>query len=475
MTDFNQSKLVALVKQLSPEDLKNMVRFLKSPYHNSNKRLGPFFQLICRHYPDFDNKHFTSEKIHKKTYPDRPFNLGIFQGLKADLTRKIQAYLAFEELRQDQQLKKNLSYRGHGRRNGYHIFRNATEQRVKEIEKKGNKLNLRDTQNLLNAYHHLFFHPQTDQEKDIASTYINNGMDCLDCFYFFSKVIYGAELLSQSKIKKQHYEIKLLDKAIHLGQQTHLRNNILFNLYVLAIELLKTEEETIFNKLKLHLFQNGEHIPVEGKMMSITVLINFAIAQINQGNAPYLQELFELNKFRDQANLFLKEDTISAHSFTNVIVNAAACGAFSWAAYFSEKYTLFIHKDIREDTLNLSNAFIDFHKQSYDKVLKSLVTIRNNNMYTNIRVRSLYIRAYYELSLKEIPYTEIAIKEVNNLKVFLRKNEIHKDKKEAYLNFCKICLAMLNSKPKKSIRQMIHKMKQLRFRIWLQNKISSPR
>jgi len=96
-------------------------------------------------------------------------------------------------------------------------------------------------------------------------------------------------------------------------------------------------------------------------------------------------------------------------------------------------------------------------------------------MYTNIRVRSLYIRAYYELSLKEIPYTEIAIKEVNNLKVFLRKNEIHKDKKEAYLNFCKICLAMLNSKPKKSIRQMIHKMKQLRFRIWLQNKISSPR
>ncbi len=473
MSDFKKSRLIALVKKFSPEDLRSMARFLESPYHNSNGRLPGFFRLIRNHYPDFNNKNFTAEKIHTKLYQDRDFNAGIFQGLKADLTRKIQSFLAFEEVKQDQQLKDSLTCKGHGRRDGYHTFIEEAESRIKKIKKKGDKLNLQDVQHLLNTYHSLFFHAQTNQESDIASNYINNGMSYLDCFYFFSKLIYGAELLSQSKIKKQHYEIKLLDNAIKLGKQTALNDNILFNLYVLAVELLKSEKEVTYNKLKSHLFQNADNIPVEGKMMGIVVLVNFAIARLNKGNPLYQQELFELYKFRDHANLFLKEENISAHTFTNVVISAAACGDFSWANYFITKYTPFVDKVLREDTLNLSNAFIHFHKQSYDDVLRSLITIKNKSFNTSIRTRSLYIRTYYELSLNEAPYTELAINELNKLSTYLRKNKTSKVKEEAYLNFRRICIAILNGRPKADLQQMMDNMKPLKFRIWLQEKVKA--
>ena len=195
--------------------------------------------------------------------------------------------------------------------------------------------------------------------------------------------------------------------------------------------------------------------------MGVTVLVNFTIAKINKGNASYLPKLFELNKFRDHNGLFLKEAYISAHTFTNVAINTAACREFAWANYFLKKYATAIHEDLRKDALNLSCAFIHFYQQSYDDVLRSLVTISDNSLYTAIRVRSLYIRAYYELSLTEVPYTEITINEINNLKTFLRKNEVREDRKEAYLNFCKICMDIINLKSKKSIRQMMEKSEEL--------------
>ncbi len=477
MPNFKNAKLTNLIKKLSPDDIKKLSRFLDARYLNSNKKLPDFFAAICKYYPSFEHKKFTSENIYKKAYPKEDFSIHKFRKLKEDLTNRIFYYLAIEELRAAPHFKEKLTIKGLARIEHYNSFRIKAEARIKEMNKKGHAMNLQDLLNLQQTNHDLFFHPQTIQGSDLAEGYINASMDYLDCFYFFSKITYGLQLLSRGKVLKRKYKIRLLDQAINLGKQTALKDNCVFNLYVLVIQLLKSEKEDHFVTLKDFFFGNTQKITKEGKIIGSVILTNFAVSQERNGNANYQKEIFNLYKFRETENLFLQEGSISEQAFINVVITASASGEFKWAKYFMQKYVGFMAIDLREDALKLSNASLNFHKKFYNKVLKLLATIQRKDLSMTIRVRSLRIRTYYEISLKDPTYDDMAWNEINNMQAFIRnnKNKIPDKVEEAYLNFCKICTAILKGKSRAELQKMMDKLKRLKFRIWLQEKVEALR
>ncbi len=479
MRNFKDSKLIKLISKLPGECEKKLVSFLLSKYHNSNKKVAIFFKAIWKYYPDFSHKSFTAEKIYMKVYPGEDFSLDKFRRLKGDLQNGILHFLAVEELENEEYLREKLTRKGLGRIGYYDAFQVAGETEISAIERRGEIMDLQDILNLHKVNHDLFFHPETDQEGEAAENYVTAGMYYLDCFYALAKTIYGLQLLNRGKVIGKKYKIPLLNQAIKLGKQNILEDNVYFNLYERAVSLLKSEKEDAFEDLKSYLFKHARELSDEGKIMAAAVLCNFAVVKRNNGNTLYQRKLFDLYLFRDEEDIFLHKGSITARLFVNVVITAAICGKFKWATSFMERYLEFVREDIREDALGLSKAFCRFYEKNYGEVLTLLADIQGRNFKTVIRVRSLRVRTYYELSSRDSSYYEMAVNEVKKMRVYLRNNaeKITEEQAQDYANFCKICSMIFNRKPnreaKLKINRMLERLKPLKFKIWLQEKVDA--
>ena len=69
--------LIKLLKTFSGEEVKDFRNFLKSPFFNKSSKLLKLYNEIIKHHPDFGNKNFTKENLHKRVtrtveYKNRP-------------------------------------------------------------------------------------------------------------------------------------------------------------------------------------------------------------------------------------------------------------------------------------------------------------------------------------------------------------------------------------------------------------------
>ena len=484
MSRLNNSKLIAgIIKKLSSQDFGKIPRFLESPYHNTNSALCPFFKAIksnWKNYPKFDNKNFTEERVYKKIYPGKTFNTGTFEGLKTDLVKKIEAYLAYEEVSRNEQLKKDLMIQGYAHRSDYNTFRDKSRTAIEALEEKKPKT-LEEFQQLLDKNHKLFFHPGTPRDNAFADSYIRSCMESLDCFYFLSKMIYATEFLTREGLKDQRYEIRLLDETIKLGKQTELSDSILFQTYSLMCTFMKSQNDENFKKLKEYLFLYKDKISNIGKLGSSIILTNYAFAQYQNEKNSFQKEIFLLYKFRDEQNVMLTNDSIPDNTFIGAISTATACGELEWATHFLKKYASKIKEDRQEDALCFSQAYIHFYEKAYLKTVKMLTDVEHRTLYTNLRFRSLTIRAFYELSMTDNKsddgedFEDKVERSVRSFNHYLSgREDMKKDKKDAYKNFCLICLDLICYRKDRVLKKLAEK-GSLMFRPWIEEKVKALR
>ncbi len=498
--DIETTKLISILKKIPSSDLKELEKFLHSPYHNSTKKLPDFFEILCKYYPKFKNRNCTMVKIYNKLYPGEAYVHTRFRWLMNELINRIDDYFAHEELKKNQILKNQLSHKGFMEIGYGDKFRIDAGKRITVLESKDVLMNPADYKYLMETYLDLFHHMHAVQKSRIVEGYIVSVMENLDCFFFLSKITHSLYLLTENNIRAKSYDIKLLDEALALGKKTILNENTLFKLYTFAIELLQQGKEEVYFKLKSILFDenNPVAIPKTGKDRCAIILINFAITKQNDGDASFLKELFELSRFREEHKLLLDDGRIMGHTYLNVIISALACEEFEWVNDFIQKYSGNIRPDEKEDTLNLERAYVFFFKKDYRQTMESLSIIKDRDFVFKVRRDSLSIRAFYETFVQDHTMKSLLKGKINSFTKDLKKQAINSGIRTAYLNFAEIVLDMVKfrnrikklifkSKLKKvdlkkqvsietaawkaEARQKMKRMRKLKFRIWLQEKV----
>ncbi len=53
---MKESKLIKILKSLSPVELNDFGEFVCSPYFNKSEKLITLYQFLKRHYPDFKDE-----------------------------------------------------------------------------------------------------------------------------------------------------------------------------------------------------------------------------------------------------------------------------------------------------------------------------------------------------------------------------------------------------------------------------------
>lgn len=103
---MKDTKLIQLLKTFSKEEIKELEKFVASPYFSRGRDLKPFYRILKSYHPEFNNLNFTYEKIYRKLYPKEKYNKSkaenVIRVLSSELTKLTEEFITIRDLRSNE-------------------------------------------------------------------------------------------------------------------------------------------------------------------------------------------------------------------------------------------------------------------------------------------------------------------------------------------------------------------------------------
>lgn len=476
---MHQSKLLSLLKTLSKEELRQLGDFLDSPYFNTNKQVQKLYNYLKRSHPVYVAPKLKKEAAFAKVFPEiKGYDDTRMRQVMFKMTRLVEEFMVAQEVWEKKKYKQRLLIQSLGKRNLYKYFVKEIEGRLKELGDLPAK-DMEDYQEQLWLNHELFFHPSTAKfKKGIQS--IEEVMNALDLHFITAKLRYGIEMLTREKTLSEKYDIWLLEEVKEgLIDKFEGEKNILLEIFSQLFALQSKErDDLLFDKIKDLFVQNISFLKPRENRVVIQILSNSAVKHMNNGIDIYFRKYFDLLKIGLENKIILGEKTITDSDFTNVVAVGSALKEFNWISNFIKFYGELLDSSVFESATNLSYAYLNYHKEAYDNVLFYLGNVNYLPSY-GFRVKSLRMRAYYELYCKNTSYEDALISDIQSFDQYIRRNgRITENRKEAYLKFifftkklCKLKSRLDNIESDKfKLLEEIKNSEKIMLKKWLINK-----
>lgn len=159
-------------------------------------------------------------------------------------------------------------------------------------------------------------------------------------------------------------------------------------------------------------------------------LIDFNAYKQNLGKGSAGKELFSLINMKIESGLFAEEITIETSSLFMVsVMIALPLNKFEWTEKFIEKYGPYLPENTRDNSIFLSKAFLEFHKNNFTSCEKYSEMVYRSDPFFYVNATKLKLQSCYELNKSEECY--VVLKRFNE---YLRK---HKDSEDIHIRFAK--------------------------------------
>ena len=480
---MNQSKLIQLLKRFDRDEWKALGKFVKSSFHNSNKKLRALYDVLAKYYPEFSSKKLEREAVFYKIFPDgKAYDSRVIATLMTKMLRLAEDLLVIRQLDKDSFTRKKLLKKSYGEKNYYQAFDKATAESLQMLEKP----EVKDIHYYLEAFllHHDFYlHPDTGKFQSGVSS-LEDAMKNLDAFYSLTKLKLSCEFENRNNIFSKKPELQLSEEVKYLAEKKLKKENPAFTVYLALLRLSEEEQKDIhFQKAKQVYATHLHCLNEEEQRNVLTILLNHANQRLIKGDDRYLKEQFDLYQLGLDHQLMIEQGRISDIIFSNIVGIGAALQKTEWTLKFIDAYQRFIEKDIRKLVVVFSKARLSFSENDFDTAFESLQKIRGAPLRFEIRIKSLALRCLYEMYLKEDYYYDLLCSGIEAFEKYLYRNKtLAKNRLRAYLNFCAFLkkIVLQNADPGSRSSFSLHHLKEelskkefIIARSWLEEKLSS--
>ena len=442
---MHNSKLIKILKTLSPEEFRLLKKFLRSPFYNYTSSLIDLYEILRKYYPTFESPKLKKEKVFERLFPNTTYNDKKMRHTLSECTLLVEEFLVALKLREEQQLKKRILTEAYGQRNVYDLFERNTNELIEELENGPVGM---ETHNLISGLHRqYYFHPLTKKNK-LAVPSLNKAMQHLDQSFAFQKLKLSTEMRARSNYLQENYTVLYLESIIK-NCEKNKENNAALSVYINLMTLFNTNDTVTFLKVKNSLQTNMALISESEQLSILGYLLNYSIPKVNSGDPFYSNQTLELYKIGLKSKLLIRNNRITDFTFTNIIAIGSLLKEFDWTDNFIEDYEFYLDENIRLGAKALGKAFLYFHQQAFSEVIEVLVNQKFNQLLHHLRSRSLQLRAFYELFQQDDSYYEFLISNTYAFEKFIRRNDkIAKSRAEGYLNLISYTRKLANIKIK---------------------------
>ena len=472
------SKAIKLLKLLDEEELKRLLKFLKSPFYNANPRIIKLYEYLRKYHPDYSSPKLKKEKVFAKLFPDRVFDYSKFSNLLSDFSQLLEEYLIVIESKKDDFQRQQLLNKSFGRRNAHALFDKKTHQLLAQLEEQPYR-DIEYYERSKSLLHDYYFHIQTKKDG-AAKDYPIKTMEQLDKQFLLEKWRLSVELLSRKTIYSLDYDMEWLFESLLKNKKLPKEKVSLFILYSNLVRLLKDGKFNDFFLVK-ELFKEGYlGFSKDDQFFIFQQLLNYSIKQINKGERDFYGETFDLYKLGIEMNVLFDNGEITERTFYNIITLSSSLKEFYWTTNFIETYQHYLKEEIRSSVRILSYAILNFEKKEFNRTIHLLNTYPFKNALQELKARSITIRSWYELYLKDQDNYELLIAQIEAFEKFLIRNQLIAARRVSlYQNFLKMLRRITNyhlqfrttQSDKDKLFQILENYQAIMLKNWLKDRI----
>lgn len=477
---MKNSKLVSLLSKLSQKEFKEFGKFVKSPYFNSNSNIVKLYDLITKHFPDFNNPKLTKENIYSNIYPGEKYNDSTVRGLLAAALKLGEEFLTVNFLRENENHYKEFLLTQLCRRKIFDLFNIHLKNTRAELEKISSKdedyfyLKYRiETQ--ISTIESKLYIPLT--QKDIPGDTHTNDTDNLINYFLISLMKRYNYLLTKTGSLNVSLDLKFFDEVIQYLHKTDLSKipvlNYHYNRAMLYISGMDKKYYLVLEKILYDDFDNLEH---SDRYNLFTTLQNYCV-QANRDKSENTSDIqYKLYEFAIEKDILTFSDEEPLHHilFSNIIATSISLDKLKETREFIEKYKSRLAPERAESAVNLNMAKVYYKEKNFKEALSCLSLVHQDDVFYKVGIKNLYAMIYYESGLIEELFLLL-----DSYRSFLSSNVVIGEKlKENHFNFVSTLTKFLKLKDvgeKSEIEYLKHEtesLKSLLSKQWLIEKMN---
>ena len=427
---MNNSKLLQLIKALSPTELRRFNKFVRSPYHNEHTKTTLLWQYIYKTAPRFLHTRLTRERIFTHIYPQKSYDDVQMRLLMSYLYKVLENFLAIEKLK-DNDIKMRINLLEQYRVRGLVKQFESTRKQTATTQKKS-------PVNNADYYYYQFRIEQSvnqmieQQQNRNVEPNLQQLTENLDTFYLIHKLKYACASLNYKNISQADYHLPLLTEIMQCLEK-HPSSNPIVKTYRLALlTLTNSDNEANFEQLKRQLLEHAGNIAKSDLQDLFVLARNYCIKRINMGDNKYVLDLFTLYRHEIKEELLLNNGQISPAAYKNVVAAGLMLKNFDWTEQFIKQYKEKLASEFRHNGYLLNLARLHFALGKHREVVALLHEIDPEELFTSLSAKAMLLRTYYELDEQEALYSL-----VDSFTAFLKRKKIIAYHRTPYLNFIK--------------------------------------
>lgn len=310
--------------------------------------------------------------------------------------------------------------------------------------------------------------------------------NAIDKFYFLNKLLLEANRLNHLEIfdkKSEDLEQQdIINTIIELvGNNAEYADDLVLKIWSDVVQYKRNpKSELLFEKLEQNLFDNFSVLEPRAAGDLFTMLLNGYLL-LEKDKFKVSQKSLGYYLFQIENDIIFDQGYFVSFNFENIISTGLKVKSPEWVLQFIDDYGHRLHPAGRKGSILFGRAKCYFTQGDLSKSLEVLERLRNvrfKNVFINIYVRILRIKAYYEIEVgQEMFDRHQPDRDIAAFKKFVanHSSDFSRVYQSRFKNFTAVVSRMLvcNSKKKaEAIRDDINtKYSPLEDRIWLEKQV----
>jgi hypothetical protein len=455
-----------ILKCIKKDEKTEFIRFLESPYFNTNKNVVKLFKLLLNFNNDFELTDVQNEKIFKNIYGNKNFNHYELDNLFSKLLHAAENFFKQKGFESSNILENACLFDELSSRNALKLL----ERTIKEAEKKHisyrnstedyfiNKFRLETAK-----YNYLALQGKIKGKKEI-----NYEIDCVNkatkyqIINFILSVIKG-HIIALNYSESFNLDIKdnLIYRFIIQPDFKKILNNcirdkeyseykfileIYYNLYMIYFSKNKTNH---YKKFKTFIEIHRQKINNDELTFLYGRLVDFCV---EKNTVEYREELFgihivmlENGYYETQAGKYITVDL-----WRNILINCKRLHKIDRLEMLVKKNKNKLHPSYRQNMEFFSLAEINFEKKQFEKSLINIEKVDKDYYFLRLDINNLKLKLFYELN-----YDDSCKDLIDNYKHTLRDKNIPAGRKKLHKNFITSVMKLIKLREKPNFDALV--------------------
>lgn len=426
--------LIRLLHSFERREMTRFREFACSPYFNKHEGVRALVCYLSDIFPGFNAQNCRREVVFQAVFPGQPHEQGKLALIFTYTMRLAEYFLKIEKAATEDELEDTLLLEQLREKKQFKLY----ERRLAKTEKAQGEGSTGDSSWYYRQYRlaneaDQYFNTISERRTDDS---LQRKQHFLDRFYLAEKLRDACEMQVRSRILKVSYSDPMQEKALAFADAhiKELEKEPAIAMYYWLYRMVSKPAPANYFQALSALERHQAALPTAEQKAIYNYLQNFCIQKINEGEARFLAEVFELYKAQLGRELLLENGYLSEWHYKNIVTTGIRLREMNWVRAFIENYREKLPEEARENAYRFNLASYFYAARQYDEVLRLLIQVEYRDLRYSLGAKALLLRTYYDLDEYEA-LSSLA----DSFKQYLHRNRLMADvRREGYHNLFKL-------------------------------------